>query len=345
MSDKKTRNCSIDVFRYLCAILVVAIHTSPFYDINENLGYIFNSVITRIAVPFFFAVAGYYYIGKLADGKKVFGQYVLRLVRLYGIWTAIYYLKDVFFLLLDMVSGESVSIGAFVREKVVGFLITGSADHFWYFPALIISVMLVTLIHKFGGIRLLIPLSIVVYIIGLFGTSYYSVGVQIPLLGDLYSWENFNVLRRILFMGFPFFVSGYFVRKLEPVISSAGASYGLLAAGLVMFVGEITLINIFELSTNIIITAGLYVLLCAVLLTLLRHPMPKLSGCAALMRVEANFTYYSHPLVLVGFDLIDKFVGVSVTGTLLFVLTAAITFLLGFIISKCNNKFIRSLVS
>lgn len=52
----KNRNCSIDIFRYVCAILVVVIHTIPFGDISKEMGYIFSQIISRIAVPFFFCI-------------------------------------------------------------------------------------------------------------------------------------------------------------------------------------------------------------------------------------------------------------------------------------------------
>ena len=70
----KTRNCSIDLFRLYCAVLVVAIHTSPFMDQNNKLGFISTQVIPRIAVPFFFIVSGYYYIQNLEQGKKCIGR-------------------------------------------------------------------------------------------------------------------------------------------------------------------------------------------------------------------------------------------------------------------------------
>ena len=48
----RARNCSIDIFRYICAIMVVAIHTHPFSEINEELSYA-SLIATRTAVPFF----------------------------------------------------------------------------------------------------------------------------------------------------------------------------------------------------------------------------------------------------------------------------------------------------
>ena len=59
---EKVRNNAIDIFRYVCAILVISIHSEPFLEINSSLHYFFVQVVPRIAVPFFFTIAGYYYI-------------------------------------------------------------------------------------------------------------------------------------------------------------------------------------------------------------------------------------------------------------------------------------------
>ena len=64
-SKNKTHNNSIDIFRLLCAVMVVAIHTAPFSDISGPLGDLCTNLLPRIAVPYFFATAGYFYISAL----------------------------------------------------------------------------------------------------------------------------------------------------------------------------------------------------------------------------------------------------------------------------------------
>ena len=66
------RNCSIDFFRLVCAVMVVSIHTHPLSGINDSLTFFINNVFPRIAVPFFFCTSGYYYIRALKAGKPVF---------------------------------------------------------------------------------------------------------------------------------------------------------------------------------------------------------------------------------------------------------------------------------
>jgi len=116
----KTRNSTIDIFRYLAALMVVAIHVHPFSDVHPTLGYLFTEVLTRIGVPFFFATAGYFYIQKLERGEKVFWSYLKRLLIPYTLWTGIYYV-------LDFISWGYGDLGRFVKNCAVQYFITGSA--------------------------------------------------------------------------------------------------------------------------------------------------------------------------------------------------------------------------
>ncbi|WP_205410314.1 hypothetical protein [Gracilibacillus timonensis] len=50
------RTGALDFFRLISAFLVVAIHTSPLYAINETANFVFTRIIGRVAVPFFIMV-------------------------------------------------------------------------------------------------------------------------------------------------------------------------------------------------------------------------------------------------------------------------------------------------
>lgn len=89
---QRERNCSIDIFRYVCAIMVIMIHTRPLEEFNVQLGFFTSNIIPRIAVPFFFAVSGYFYIQKLEKKEKVFVNYIIGLIKIYFIWSVIYFI-------------------------------------------------------------------------------------------------------------------------------------------------------------------------------------------------------------------------------------------------------------
>ena len=178
------RNGSIDIFRYICAVMVVAIHTSPFYDINAHIGYVAAEVLTRIAVPFFFLTSGYFYIKKLHKDKSAFKDYLFRTLKTYTVWSGLYYLVDF------LVWGHN-NLKGFLAHCIYTFTVTGSHYHFWFFPALIVSICLVTLVYRIGLQRFLLPTSIVLYIIGCLGCSYSAVGHLVPGLSWLYKLDVF----------------------------------------------------------------------------------------------------------------------------------------------------------
>lgn len=63
------RNYTIDFFRVIFAILIVALHTSPFSEINFHLYYFICHIFSRLAVPFFAAVSGYYLLSNYSIPK------------------------------------------------------------------------------------------------------------------------------------------------------------------------------------------------------------------------------------------------------------------------------------
>lgn len=80
---KKTRNnfAALDIFKVICAILIVAIHTRPFSEISGTLDFYLCDVIARIAVPYFFTASGYFLFKKLEmrNGKACFNKRILLL--------------------------------------------------------------------------------------------------------------------------------------------------------------------------------------------------------------------------------------------------------------------------
>lgn len=43
----------IDYFRFIAALLIVAIHTSPLASLSETGDFMLTRIIARVAVPFF----------------------------------------------------------------------------------------------------------------------------------------------------------------------------------------------------------------------------------------------------------------------------------------------------
>lgn len=334
-NERKIRNCSIDIFRYICAIMVVMIHTQPFSDIDDRAGYIFAQIVPRIAVPFFFAAAGYFYIPKLEKGQKPFFPYIKRLLAGYSVWSLLYYI-------VDFKGWGHSDIKNFVVSCAYQFIVTGSHGHFWFFTALIFAVCFTTLLFMAGGRRILIPLSVVLYAIGCIGCAYYELGIRIPVLGELFLLPQFNLVRRDLFMGVPFFACGYLVSRIQGWAESKVSDrrlYCLAGLAIVVWLAEIQLVRVMEWETNIILTFGLYPLVVIALLILLRNPLPAYDDFSGRCSALAEFTYYSHPFCIqclswLGYRLLQR----EITATPMFFLTIAATATVGFLIDSCKRQ-------
>lgn len=342
LSTSNERICSVDIFRYICAIMVVAIHTHPFAEAGASAEFVFSQVLPRIGVPYFFAVAGYFYSEKSDKNYNTTRPYIYRILLTYFIWSCIYYL-------IDFVQGGYANVKSFLAGSVYNFVITGSHYHFWFFPALIFSVLLTTLLFKLKCRKLLIPISIILYGIGVLGCAYFKIGVQIPVLKILFTSAHFEIIRRVLLMGFPFFVSGYLVfrvqEKAERRISNK-KMYLLLIAAAIIWLAEIIAVEAAGIADNIVLTFGLYLLVISSLLVLLRNPLPKYQALSKKSRVLANFTYYAHPLFISFLRwFFPKAFNVQITQTPQFFLTLFLTGSLGLIIYKLNNKWINYLAN
>ena len=145
--QEKIRNNSIDIFRYICAILVVSIHAVPFIEINTTVSYFFVKILPRIAVPFFFAISGYYYIKKItkkgANIKEIFWNYTIKLLKVYSLWSLIY-------VLINFISsiGTEMNIFSFLKRTIINYFFYGSNYHLWFFPALFFALILTTFFVK-----------------------------------------------------------------------------------------------------------------------------------------------------------------------------------------------------
>ena len=334
MNKVSNRNCSIDIFRYVAAVLIVVIHTSLFCDLNATLGVIFVDIIARIAVPFFFAVAGFFYINKLEQGKKIFLPYVKKLIIPYSVWSAVYFI-------FDFIIWGHTSIKGFVVNCVRTYFIDGSHYHLWFMVALIYTVCTVTALYKLKLKNLVFPIAVILGVIGCLGSAYYEVGTKVPLLSSIYNSDYYILVRHIFLQSFPFFVLGGVVQKLKQRLVNAPTKVYvlILTFATAFWIVETALVYTLNIRSDIVISLGLIIFTAAVLLTLTRFPMPKAATASNSCRTLANFTYYAHPLAI---ELIEKYVGLP--SILSFIIVTAVTFVLGLAIHRINNKYLNKLV-
>lgn len=208
------RYYGIDIIKFLCAFLIVAIHISPFpekfFQHADALNF-FMDIIGRIAVPFYFTVSGFLLFCHLDEGPldtERIRNYCFKLLRLLGLWTML--------------------------------LIVGEKGHLWYLRGTVVAVICLSLCFywhmKFDAIALL---ALMLYVVGLFGDAYYGFLEQLrafaPVDYAVKGYEYFfGETRNGLFMGFPFLVIGASFAQKKIRMKTIHAAIG--------FVGSMTLL-------------------------------------------------------------------------------------------------------
>lgn len=315
---------SIDIVRLIAAILVVAIHTQA---ITWFSGYSNGNIqiLTRVAVPFFFCTSGYFlHKNYINSGCPAIAATFWKTVKLYTLLSLVYF--PVIFLSNPVLHEPK-------KWMLVDFLFNGSYYHLWYMVGIIYSIAMIYLICKLNLSKVLLPLAIVCYVIGLLGTSYYGIGSRLAALNVLFDSGWFLSIRRILLMGFPFTALGWAILegKLKLHISKNHLLFATTLVAL-LFVAEIVAVTVTGLSRTIEITAFLYPLLFLLFQLCLAYPLEGKSDLASACRDTANFTYFWHPLVILALRRVVN------ANFFLFAITTAVSLLLGFGYHSLKNR-------
>lgn len=185
-------NGTIDIVKYLMAILVIGIHTEPFgfnFWLDKGFG-----IITRLCVPFFFIASSYFFFRKEKAAKEFIGRIVL----LYIVWSIIYLPFDI---------NELREVSLFQLLDI--FLWSGNDHGLWFLCATIIGFLITYGLLKIMKPRYVLIVALVMLIIGTakstYSTAFYEVfGILLP--------DNLGS-RNGLFYGFPYIALGMVIAK------------------------------------------------------------------------------------------------------------------------------------
>lgn len=311
---------------------MVAIHTHPFTDINATLGFMATKVIPRIAVPFFFILSGYFYYERISKNEKEFWPYIKKLLITYCVWSCIYFALNAW----SMCINETFTIKVYVADCAVRFLFLGPYYHLWYIPALFISICIMTFFKKINHIKIFYTITVLLYIVGVLNGAYSKISFQITMMRDLANLTYYDDMRRIFFMGIPFFAAGYIVHILYSRIKKVGLAVILFG---ILTMAEIAFVIFMKWENGFVTTFALYPFAIFILLYLLKHPYSNMQKSSDVCRKISGFVYYAHPFVI--FVLNGFF---SLSETPMFIFTCVICSILGILIVKINNRFLMKLL-
>jgi surface polysaccharide O-acyltransferase-like enzyme len=179
--DKTKEYKGIDYFRVIAAMLIIAIHTSPLSSVNDTADFVFTRIIARIGVPFFFMTTGFFllpqYIGKTGPRDNLI-RFFKKVLRLYAIAILLY-------LPVNIYAGYFNDTSLFPKI-IKDVVFDGTFYHLWYLPAVIMGVGIVYVLLKMCKPKNVFYITVMLYVVGLFGDSYYGIAQKIPFLKSSY---------------------------------------------------------------------------------------------------------------------------------------------------------------
>lgn len=191
-----TRNYGLDLLKTVCAFFIICIHAS----FPGLAGDIFTP-LTRIAVPLFFMITGFYYSRTKERQKekkqisKIFKLFISANI-LYLFWS----------LAITLISGESITMfisNSFSVKSILQFVLFNESPfgaHLWYLGAILYVLIIIFLFEKKWHRQKLYPLIPVLLLFDLVLGKYSLLlfGQSVP----------YFLIRNFLFVGLPYFLIG-----------------------------------------------------------------------------------------------------------------------------------------
>lgn len=296
MTKNKTYT-GINNVRFIAALLIIAIHTSPLVSYSETGDFILTRIIARLAVPFFFMTSGFFLITRYNYNAEKLGAFVKKTAILYGSSILIY-------LPVNIYSGY-FKMDHLLPNILKDIVFDGTFYHLWYLPASIMGAVIAWyLVKKIEYPKALVAAS-VLYLIGLLGDSYYGMIEQIFVLKNFYALisQVSDFTRNGIFFAPIFFIVGGLIADgrykiaLRKNIWGFGISFGLLF-------GEAFVLHNFKLqrhdSMYLFLLPCMYFLFQAILCIKGKH--------IVWLKASSLMIYIIHPMMIVVIRLFAKLV-------------------------------------
>lgn len=301
-TDRQTSNNynSIDLFKFVSSFLVIAIHTNIFASVSESFNNNFVNGFCRLAVYFYFITSAYFFFnglrfenGKIAKDKdncQRLKKYMLRVVLLYLIWSAIY---------LAWYAFTGIREGWLSIYDIAWYgintVLSSSYYHLWFLISLIYAIPIMYFLLRRMKAKHLIIISVVLYLIGLLYGSYsFVLGDHLPLAGV---WKAISdKWPRILTVVFNVIPICSFALIKPKAIKNNMLLRALAVLAVVLFSVEFLLINKVTPST---VSAYLLLTIPATTFIFLAVKSVEINlESSYLLRKMSTVMYCVHPLVL-----------------------------------------------
>ena len=223
---------NLNILKYISSILIIILHLRPFLNSSNELDLAFNNIITRICVPIFFIITGYFVAKKEKVNENYIKEYIRKTIPLYFVWSLLYipviigtiikYLP----IINEYISKINITLPFLIILSIillpiivlVALCYTGVYYHLWYFPAIIFSLIVLKKWKQKFNIKYLLIISFILLLFGATETYYGVLPLSIKRTLSYY-YNIFFTTRNFLFFGLFYVVLGYYVGTKEKAYS------------------------------------------------------------------------------------------------------------------------------
>ncbi len=182
VNNQAVRTPSFDYIKAFAIFAVVTIHTAPFGGMaaqNPLFDFIFIVIngAARFGVPIFFAISGY------LIGRKLKGEFPLRSLKKFLVKTLKIYVLSVMVYYGSYWLLHEAGLSAPLDKKEFSplMLLYYGPYHMWFLTSLFYSILIASCFYYKRLINILLAISALLFILGLFGQSYkifWSIDIQ-----------------------------------------------------------------------------------------------------------------------------------------------------------------------
>ena len=285
----------IDFFRLIAAILIITIHTSPLASFSATGDFILTRIVARVAVPFFFMTSGFFLISRYSRDNDKLKKFVNKTACIYGIAILIYIPVNIY--------NGYFNSDNLIPNILKDLFFDGTIYHLWYLPASIFGAWIAWYLVKHFDYKRALIMSSILYLIGLFGDSYYGIAEKISGLNSFYQvvFQVSDYTRNGIFFAPVFFILGGLIADTHHKISFRNSVLGC-GISFALMLAEAMLLHYFDLQRH----DSMYVFLLPCIYFLF-HAISHFQGKRLVwMRTLSLCIYIIHPMMIIAVRLLAK---------------------------------------
>jgi len=318
-------------------------------DFSPILYNLLIEMMVRFVIPYFVMLSSFFFFSALRKGQEQFKRRILSVVKLYAVWSVIYFLSGA---MVGFIKG-GVSPLTVLMKSFLSFFFEGVYYHLWYFPALIYSMTICYFIYAYRRkytMTLLGVASLLLFLLGVTGSVYYEhfgLYVPIPFIREFYKQYSFHIFRGVFCMVLPYFFMGYLLCLWCEYFNknSARLEQALLVIfGLLFAVESFVVAFVLKTASRPEMQIMAAPMVFFLMLFLLKHPLSKLSVQGNFARHMSIYIFLVHPLIISAVQMLAGILSISMPSVLLFSIVLTLAVISGIILSKIDIPLIRLLL-